>query len=369
MSTFLRFDISFFSTLLLIVVLITLHIRKDTLSTSTKLFKRLILINIYMLLLEIVSWQFDQKPGQFNWYANYISNMLFAWSTPLITCAWTSYIDYHIFKSIERLRRRWFYVHALIVNTIFMIINLFTPFIFSVSPDNVYAREPFMWLIVAMNSVFLMYISMVAYKNRHRINKEIVISILLFIFMPAVAAFIQVVVYGAFVLWPTMAISIVITYIFLETVSTSKDYLTGLTSRHRVDDYIDFLIASKTNFGLIMIDLDKFKEINDTYGHINGDQALKVFSKVLKQTFKQAKVVGRYAGDEFIVVTEVLTPKELEHTMKQLRREIDIERDIIKFDYKIEFSLGYQTWDKEKNYDYETLVNLTDQKMYQMKNA
>ncbi len=240
---FLQFDISLYSVLLLCGVLFTMHMQKATESYSGKFFRWLVSVNIYMLIFEIVSWQFDGLPGQFNWYANYISNWLFGWSTPIITCVWASYIDYQMFGSVDRLRKRWFYIYPVVANTILFIINFFSPIVFSVSPDNVYAREPFMWMIIVINTATLFYICWMGYQNRHTIQREIGFVLIMFVAFPAVAAAIQVMVYGAFILWPMMAVTLVITYIFLETVSSSKDYLTGVYSRNRVDQYIDLLLA------------------------------------------------------------------------------------------------------------------------------
>lgn len=369
MELFLKFDISFFSVALLLLVYIVIVLRKDTIGLSSKLFKRLIWTTIYMLLLEIVSWQFDGKAGTFNYYANYISNMLFAWSTTLLTCIWASYIDYHMFASVDRLKQRFYYLHPMIINTVFIIINFFTPFIFSVSENNVYSREKFMWLIVIQNAALLIYLWREAFKNRKTINNEIIFSILLFVILPAFASAIQVIVYGAFVLWPTMAVTIVITYIFLETISTSKDYLTGLLSRHRLDNHIDYKIGLRKPFGVIMIDLDGFKKINDEYGHISGDRALKIFSKALITSASDEMIIGRYAGDEFLVITKVLSDIELSEYKIELEnnlRKLEIKDEI---QYKVEFSMGYSSWCLDDNYDYETLINTADSNMYQQKNS
>lgn len=367
MDTFLKFDISLLAIFLLLAVFFTIKSKKDTVSSSAKIFQKLIWINIYMLIMEIASWQFDQKPGMFNWYANYISNMIFAWSTPLITCMWSAYIDYHMFKSIERLKKRWFYFQPMIINTIFIIINLFTPFIFSVDKNNVYTREPFMWLIVVLNTIILIYMWYLAYTNKERINREIILAMLIFVLIPSIAAVIQVLVYGAFILWPIMSVTIVVAYIFLETISTSKDYLTGLLCRHRVDDYIDYYINTRKNFGLIIIDLDDFKSINDQYGHIHGDKALKIFSKVLSYVFRNAKLIGRYAGDEFIIVTDVIDENDIKLYSVELNKQLNKELIITNVPYKIRFSIGYHNWNSDDNLDYETLINLTDKNMYKNK--
>jgi len=367
MESFIKFDISFFSVILLLVIVITIKLRKDTRGTSSRLLQRLIWINIYMLLLEVLSWQFDMKPGTFNWYANYTTNMLFAWSTPMITCAWASYLDYQLYESHERLKKRWFYIHPLIINTIFIVINFFTPFIFSVNAENVYQREPFMWLIVVVNTFAFFYICYLAYKKKESINNEILTVLLMYVFMPVLAAGVQVLVYGAFVMWPTMAITLVITYIFLETVSTSKDYLTGLVSRHRMDDYLEYMLENKKVFTLVMIDLNDFKRINDTHGHIKGDAALKVFSSELASVFNKAKIVSRYAGDEFVLILEKFTDEDIIKRFDELRDKLFMIHQKKELPFLITFSYGHHTNHLDEDYDYQTIMNITDLKMYENK--
>ncbi len=364
MEVFLKFDISFFSVFLLLFLYIVIKLRKDNLGISSKLFNISIWVNIYMLILEVISWQFDGKPGAFNYYANYISNMLFAWSTTLLTCVWASYIDYHIFGSIDRLKRRYFYLYPMLINTVFIIINFFRPFIFSVSSDNVYSREGYMWLIVLQNAILLSYLWREAYKNRSKINKEIIFSILIFVIIPSTTAIAQVFLYGVFILWPSMAVTIVITYIFLETISTSRDYLTGLFSRHRLDSYIEHKINEKKAFGLIMIDLDNFKSINDNFGHISGDNALKLFSRALSVSASSDMVIGRYAGDEFLIISSALSGDQLESFTFRIKQSILELEEMSSNKYKIDFSIGYSQWTKENKPSYEDLINVADNNMY-----
>ena len=252
----------------------------------------------------------------------------------------------------------------MLINTLFIIINLFVPLIFSVNEENIYNREPYMWLIFIINWILVFYICSLTYKNRDKINKNIVITLLLYSIIPSTTAGIQILVYGAFLLWPTMAIINVIAYIFLETVSTSTDYLTGLLNRSRIDSHVDYLIDTKKNFGLAIIDLDNFKKINDTFGHINGDKALITFAESLKYGIEKSILIGRYGGDEFIVILNPLTDEELVSLKESITSCLKkgIKKSNLPFD--ISYSLGYQKWDKKYNYTYEELLNLADQKMY-----
>ena len=128
-----RFDISFYAVILLIIILITIYIKSDVYSFSNKMFKVIIFTNISMLVLEILSWVFDGVDGQFAWYLNYSFNFVLILFTPIIACFWASYIDYKIFNSIDRVKRRYYYMYPFIIGVIMSIINLFYPILFKVS--------------------------------------------------------------------------------------------------------------------------------------------------------------------------------------------------------------------------------------------
>jgi diguanylate cyclase (GGDEF)-like protein len=79
----------------------------------------------------------------------------------------------------------------------------------------------------------------------------------------------------------------------------NTDFLTGLNNRRSLFDYLTAL-GKNTMISLIMLDLDKFKSVNDTYGHAAGDEALEVTSRVLTECFSDG-FIARLGGDEFLV--------------------------------------------------------------------
>ena len=94
------------------------------------------------------------------------------------------------------------------------------------------------------------------------------------------------------------------------------DPLTGLNNRRRIESSIDLKMSQKRPFSVLMLDLNEFKRINDTYGHPVGDEVLKQFAAELKQAFRAGGVVGRWGGDEFVVVVD----GNLEEAKSSLRR-------------------------------------------------
>ncbi len=90
-----------------------------------------------------------------------------------------------------------------------------------------------------------------------------------------------------------------------------KDELTGLYNRKAFDERIsralDIFYKGGSPFALILFDIDRFKEINDTFGHVAGDKVLQKVGECLKDTFRKHDFIARYGGDEFVVLIEELS--------------------------------------------------------------
>lgn len=88
--------------------------------------------------------------------------------------------------------------------------------------------------------------------------------------------------------------------------STLRDPMTGLNNRRFLEEYVETLVASvqrkRAHAAILMLDLDYFKMVNDTYGHDAGDAVLKALSTVLKQSVRSSDLVIRYGGEEFLII-------------------------------------------------------------------
>lgn len=100
-------------------------------------------------------------------------------------------------------------------------------------------------------------------------------------------------------------------------VLASQDDLTGLANRRKVERQLERRIQDGRKFSVIYLDLNGFKEINDVYGHLAGDDLLKQFAGELQTAFRTDDVIGRWGGDEFIVLVDG------ERHEDQLRKRIE----------------------------------------------
>lgn len=170
-------------------------------------------------------------------------------------------------------------------------------------------------------------------------------------------------------------ISILINYLsillYSEKLSflANRDKLTGLYNRGYIIKYLEEKEISNEIYSIVIIDLDKFKHYNDTYGHNIGDYVLKLISKVMKEKLKKLKyksVLARYGGEEFIIVFDISSKNDLFNTMEMIRNSI-LETDFSTEEYSLKATASLGGAVKEKNIELKTFINNADQALYNAK--
>lgn len=146
----------------------------------------------------------------------------------------------------------------------------------------------------------------------------------------------------------------------LERIS-EYDALTGIANRTKLFDDLEHMRRGKREFSILFIDLNRFKEINDTYGHIIGDQYLKHFAEICAEIFRGYGQAYRYGGDEFVVICPGNIPPQL---IEELRT-CPAWEDGAPCPYN-SASIG-KIICRPPFPDADELLNQVDQKMYEMK--
>ncbi len=149
------------------------------------------------------------------------------------------------------------------------------------------------------------------------------------------------------------------------------DPLTGLANRRRFERDVAKAIARSDfgakGFGLVVVDLDGFKSINDTYGHRRGDDVLRHVAHLLKQVAGAEESVARLGGDEFALALRVSTASELRQRSGDLSRFLNRTMTIAGAEVAIGASLGSALWNGERSFG--ELFDLADAAMYRQKAA
>jgi diguanylate cyclase (GGDEF)-like protein len=114
----------------------------------------------------------------------------------------------------------------------------------------------------------------------------------------------------------------------LETAART-DFLTSLPNRRAVEEYAVKQLGGAIRHGfplwVILADLNKFKIVNDGYGHLAGDEVLKRFAAILKKNTRSCDICGRLGGDEFIVVVTHVQNEDITHLTERLRTSLTAE--------------------------------------------
>lgn len=151
-------------------------------------------------------------------------------------------------------------------------------------------------------------------------------------------------------------VAVIIVYILYKVTSTSirrdeelsrlstRDQLTGIYNRRYIIKKLESIHEKNKDSGkefvLAMIDLNKFKEINDNFGHITGDRVLVSIGNVLLDHTSQKIHIGRYGGDEFMIILEESNLKKTKKFIDELKRSFDNLNEVYK-ELSLEFSIGF----------------------------
>ncbi len=103
-------------------------------------------------------------------------------------------------------------------------------------------------------------------------------------------------------------------------LQADTDPLTGLLNRRAMENQVRKMRTDHATFAVVMADLDRFKDLNDTFGHDTGDRALRLFARVLRSALREADIVARHGGEEFVIVlpgANVVTSAPVLHRLQQ----------------------------------------------------
>jgi diguanylate cyclase (GGDEF)-like protein len=153
-------------------------------------------------------------------------------------------------------------------------------------------------------------------------------------------------------------------------ISITKDSLTGLFVHKKINEYLaDQLHLSKrynTPLSYIIIDLDNFKNINETYGHLTGDSVIITLSNFLKTSVRVTDFVGRYGGEQFVIICPETTAKAALNIIERLRKHFAaINHYHDNQTFRVTFSAGIASFPKYQ--DIDIMMAEADKALYKSK--
>lgn len=283
----------------------------------------------------------------------------------MIGYLWAKFIMVHMNIPFSDIRRNIYRTIGLI-SIVLLVINIFYPLVFSVS-DGRYQRG-FAYIIFLIFAAFYILDSLYLYVKRVKKNGSLkLFPVHIFLIPVILGVVIQAFFVEIAITWTSIAISVAGIMTALKNEIIFTDCLTGLYNRV----YLEFLHKRACNkkdcwVSGIMIDLNGFKQINDNYGHAEGDLALCIVADLLRKSFSEYGVVTRYAGDEFVIMLNTIDDQLIQKIIKSAKKNFVTENEKNDKPYQLSASMGYAITNLS-NETIDDFMNRIDEQMYQDK--
>lgn len=283
----------------------------------------------------------------------------------MIGYLWAKFIMVHMNIPFSDIRRNIYRTIGLI-SIVLLVINIFYPLVFSVS-DGRYQRG-FAYIIFLIFAAFYILDSLYLYVKCVKKNGSLkLFPVHIFLIPVILGVVIQAFFVEIAITWTSIAISVAGIMTALKNEIIFTDCLTGLYNRV----YLEFLHKRACNkkdcwVSGIMIDLNGFKQINDNYGHAEGDLALCIVADLLRKSFSEYGVVTRYAGDEFVIMLNTTDDQLIQKIIKSAKKNFVTENEKNDKPYQLSASMGYAITNLS-NETIDDFMNRIDEQMYQDK--
>ncbi|SES95439.1 diguanylate cyclase (GGDEF) domain-containing protein [Pseudobutyrivibrio sp. C4] len=365
--------LNFFTSFLLILLLIFQN-QISRLQKGRK-YSAILVCTLILLLSETIGRIGEMYPDKYL-FLGYIGYFLIFLLDPFDILYALYYLDCWMDDEDLKHRRPIRYCFELfaVLNMVFVSISaLFGLKWFFYFENGIYYRGPFFLIRAGFMLLFIFMLLVYALVFNKHIMSEYKAAVLFLPALSLIGALLQIFIANIDCTYAGISLGCLIVFFYYQSRDVNIDYLTGVLNRRGLDikmqDMVKSSISSGKDFTAIMMDVDNFKDINDSMGHEEGDKAIKIIADILVDTFGRAATIGRFGGDEFCVITDELD-------MKQINEKIDEVRDYVakqsarnNWPQGVDISCGFQSYSHNSSLTAEQFQELIDKLMYVEKQA
>lgn len=375
---YVQFDIDILSLLLLGIVLFN-HIKNSSEGLFRQhSFRALIYCDMGILITDILIFLIIGRPGEQGHILLQILYTAFFLLCSLFCMLWAFYCAIHSGNKLRGAETA-FLAAPCILLAILLGFNFATDFIFRITAENGYQRGPMFFIIAVCTYTYIVYAAVHVWRNKTHLSSGEFYTYLILPLFPIAVGIVQLALeMEVLMVWPATTLSMVIMQMSTLNEKINLDHLTGLYNRKYLDEYIeDALQISRSGnyvkgskkFAAIMLDLDNFKKINDSFGHVEGDRAIVIAADLLRKSIRKGDFVSRYGGDEFLIVLEQCSDSTPLRVIRRIRENAQKFNNENSLPYVIEFSMGYKVYSNLTGLTSKKIFSDIDELMYQNKQS
>lgn len=334
------------------------------------IFKLMIKLTIVLLFIDILS-RFDGNPDSIYLFFNHFGNFFVFLLSPILASLWLLYVHYQVFN-LEKKTRKLIkpLIGINILNAFLVVLNLFFGWFYYIDINNIYYRGPYFLIPTLFSVILIVFASLLILRYRNNIGKQYYLSLALFAVPPLISIVLQILFYGISIILNSIVLSLLIAFLYIQNKSMCTDHLTGLYNRKKFESYLNEKINSASRhrtFSAIMLDINNFKTINDTFGHEMGDKALEIAGKLLKSTIRTNDFIARFGGDEFFLILDIANERELKVTINRINSKINEFNNRGLYPFELYFSMGFAIYDYKSKMSVNKFLKYIDKLMYEDK--
>lgn len=352
------------------LVVIFVYNKKGGISINDRgIFNTIIGVMAAILVADASCWVIDGRTYISSTVPMHIFEIVFFGGTVLVCVLWLSYCDMLVIKKPGLLSRSLIYSLPSTAFFIILLINIKTGWIYYYDDRNLYHRGPFVFIHLAIVSVYMLYSVYMIHKNAKGmswVKKHDAYSLMVFILPPTICGVLQLLFFRISLVPVGLSFSLLILFVQRQAVLVTIDNLTHLNNRRIAERYLEQSIRTLPDdmllFALI-VDMDDFKSINDTYGHLVGDQALIETAEIFRSCCPRPDYLARMGGDEFIIFGRRKSEYEVEAYIKSVYAAFDERNKTTDKPFKLRLSIG-AAYMKDDNCSIDDFLNLADANMY-----
>ena len=273
---------------------------------SQSTFLAMLTINALLLVLDFCIVSLSGKTDAFSRGALPVTVVVYYMLGPVLAALMVLYL-YHLIRREQTPKPAFLFALLLpaALNALFSLVSLKGGFTFSIAEGNVYERGAYFALMPAICYCYMaFYLATLWYKRASMLKKEFYL-LLFSALLPMAAGLTESFFDSLNVVWLTFSLAFLLLYISMQNIQVYTDYLTGLYNRRKFDAALESYFSSgskRQRLCGVMVDIDRFKQINDHYGHDMGDSVLKTVAEILRRSARRKDLVARIGGDEFAIL-------------------------------------------------------------------
>lgn len=354
--------------LILILLMISSYLVRQRRTPSDRMFTVMCVVTALACIADLFSFIVDGQTYDGAYTSAMILNTFTYCANIIVSMLWMLYVDLRLYNSISHMLRtlkRAFLPG--VAGLIGIFINIRWSFVYYQDESNVYHRMPFSTFYFVLTYFYLFSSVFIRRTHRKRMGKTRFVPVWMFLLPIVVCTTAQFIVYGISLAWCSVAIGLVSIYMGLQNELAYLDPLTKLFNRTYLHNLLKQFGNARTEVRGIMLDLDRFKAINDTYGHDAGDAALVETARILLSSVPENGVPIRFAGDEFMILIPSGTDADVNQTIENIRKEEAAFNESGKKPYQLLISLGTAVLPSGGNT--EEFLKEMDDRMYEQKKA